>query len=121
MSAPVRKDRRSTTERGRMTTHAGRVALGAARLGVGAVTAIAPCPDIARRATEIDFAIASRIDTVRALLLKPTRVTVLSGRLQAQIDALGGLRQELPPAAAKDLDAQKGQLEWLVSELRHGM
>jgi hypothetical protein len=100
-------------------THIGKVMLAGARVSLGSAASLAPYPDLARRATEVDFAVASRIDSMRALLLKPARVTMLSGRLRAQIDALERLKESVPPAAAKDLDAHGEQLQWLLNELHH--
>ena len=77
-----------------------------------------PAPELVDRAEQFDFAIASRLDRLRAQLLHSQRLNVVSGRLEAQIDALDELQEHVPQDAARDLQAQKGQLQWLLSELR---
>ncbi|MGC7102110.1 hypothetical protein ACPZ19_46205 [Amycolatopsis lurida] len=78
-------------------------------------------PDLERKATELDFAVASRIDRVRAALLARERMRDLADRLQGQLTALDAVRKDLPEPAAEELTAEKGQLAWLLGELRRAM
>lgn len=87
-----------------------------ARIGSAAAAHI-PVPEIKRIATEADFAVASRIDRARAVLLTHERVRALAERLQTQVSALDSLGAELPDAA-DEIAAQKGHIAWLLAELR---
>jgi len=92
----------------------------ALRLGANP-TSVVPSAGLERRATELDFAVASRIDRIRVQLLAPQRISALAGRLQAELTAMDTLQAEIPADAAADLAAQKGQIAWLLSELRRAM
>jgi hypothetical protein len=79
-------------------------------------------PEIERRANQIDFAVASTIDRHRTRLLKPRRgVESLTRRLEAHVDVLDEMSREVPPEAAKELDARKGHATWLLNELRRSV
>ncbi|MGH3622494.1 MAG: hypothetical protein ACRDQ5_11990 [Sciscionella sp.] len=90
------------------------------RFGARAASLV-PSADLQRRATELDFEVASRIDRIHGRLLAPRRVSALAGRLQAELAAIDNLQAEVPQDAAADLAAQKGQIAWLLSELRRAM
>jgi len=96
------------------------VASVAMRLGAN-VASLVPNFDLRRRAVELDFAVASRIDRIRSQLLAPRRVNRLASQLQAEFTALEALQTEVPARAAEDLAAQKVQTAWLLSELRKAM
>lgn len=110
----------SDRQRALLMTQARNAISRALRLSARAASMV-PSTGLERRATELDFAVASRIDRIRVQLLAPRRVSALAGRLQAELTAMDTLRAEIPADAAADLAAQKGQIAWLLSELRRAM
>lgn len=72
-----------------------------------------------RRGADVaDYAVAGRIDRLRLALLVHDRIGALADRLQTQVDALDALRAQVPADSTEVLAAQKGQVAWLLGELR---
>jgi hypothetical protein len=94
-------------------------ALGAARGPRTVAAREAAERELWRRATEVDFAVASTIDRARVRLLKPRHgVEDLTRRLETHVQTLDEISRDLPADAARELDARKEHATWLLTELR---